>query len=252
MLRPSGAIAGCAMGSAAASAVSGVNASRVMTKRRTICMDGFPEADGTESRRDRDLWVRSATTLSYATPVSWRDVPGKIGPSRRDTPVARRGAELAPLLWPLRKPDKLGSTMALLKSGSPNAPLQRDRRGGIALLGGADEVQENVARGWPRAGFLRDRRLHARQVVRFRAVGPQARTCGPCVECLRGVTGFDRCLAAHESRIDEVTGHVRERRMVGRVGEHVRDTMRAGEIEILGAQEALVADLDHVAQRCSF
>src|SRR5258706_2372116 len=125
-------------------------------------------------------------------------------------------------IWPVAR--KSIATRSLLQTAQQFA--RRSRR---ALLGSADKEYEYVARLQFGMSFL-----DARKAGWFAAMRPRMCVRGPSGERLRRITGFDRCGAAHEPRINEIRSQIRERRVVGRIGEYRRCAVLARERQEFG------------------
>src|SRR5437588_6472063 len=79
------------------------------------------------------------------------------------------------------------------------------RRAHLAFV---NDIREHVARFLLRLGLV-----DLRQVVGFASLGPGLKPLAPGVELLWRVAGLDLVIALLESRVDEITGDVGDRRI---------------------------------------
>src|SRR5579871_3924180 len=86
------------------------------------------------------------------------------------------------------------------------------RRADLALV---NDIGEHVARGFLRLGLV-----NAWQVVGFAAPGPELQALGPCIELLRRIAGLEIVIALLQSRIDEISRDIRDRRVGAVLGKH--------------------------------
>jgi hypothetical protein len=107
-----------------------------------------------------------------------------------------------------------------------------------------NHIGEDVARRLLRLG-----RIDPRQIVGLAAGGPQLKPPGPGIELFRRIAGLDLVIAFLQPGVNEIADDIGDGRILAVLGEHDRRCELAQQRDKTGHTKAVVAHLDHMAQR---
>src|SRR5262245_6212667 len=180
-------------------------------------------------------WVRGWCLLAAIMACCWRR-PRAAPSSCAQSRCNRRPDSAEPLL--AVDPGASG-----ICASAAQAFNQRHGGGGRADLALVDHVKKDVA-----CRLFGGFGLDHGQVGRCAAGGPGLSAFGPGVEILCRIAGGDRIIAFLQARVDEITGHVGNRRVGLVLGKHHRRLVLAQQTNELWRCKRGMPDLDHVPE----